>query len=130
MKPTLFLSRVLLLDGVTCAVFGLFLLVDGPFLADMGALPLGLLRGAGAMLLPCAALLLWMSRRASLPIALVWAVIALNIGWVVDSVALLELGWIKPNGLGMAFVLAQAAAVAAVAVLEYAGLRRSSLSPA
>ena len=126
MKPTLFLSRVLLLDGVTCAVFGLFLLVDGPVVAEMGALPLGLLRGAGAMLLPCAALLLWMSRRASLPIALVWAVIALNIGWVVDSVALLELGWIKPNGLGMAFVLAQAAAVAAVAVLEYAGLRRSS----
>ena len=126
MKPTLFLSRVLLLDGVTCAVFGLLLLVDGPVVAEMGALPLGLLRGAGAMLLPCAALLLWMSRRASLPIALVWAVIALNIGWVVDSVALLELGWIKPNGLGMAFVLAQAAAVAAVAVLEYAGLRRSS----
>ena len=126
MKPTLFLSRVLLLDGVTCAVFGLFLLVDGPVVAEMGALPLGLLRGAGAMLLPCAALLLWMSRRAMLPAALVWAVIALNIGWVVDSVALLELGWIKPNGLGMAFVLAQAAAVAAVAVLEYAGLRRSS----
>ena len=130
MKPTLFLSRVLLLDGVTCAVFGLLLLVDGPVVAEMGALPLGLLRGAGAMLLPCAALLLWMSRRASLPIALVWAVIALNIGWVVDSVALLELGWIKPNGLGMAFVLAQAAAVAAVAVLEYAGLRRSGLAPA
>jgi hypothetical protein len=56
----------------------------------------------------------------------VWTVIALNAVWVIESVWLLAGDWVQPNALGTAFVLAMAAAVAGLACLEYAGLRRMS----
>jgi hypothetical protein len=54
-------------------------------------------------------------------------VIALNALWVIDSVALLFTGWVQPALFGYAFVLAQAAAVAVLAELEYLGLQRATV---
>jgi hypothetical protein len=46
--------------------------------------------------------------------------------WAFDSIALLCTGWLAPTGLGIAFISAQALAVALFADLEYVGLRRST----
>ncbi|MFP2901020.1 hypothetical protein [Corallococcus sp. 4LFB] len=52
--------------------------------------------------------------------------VAVNALWVVDSVLLMTHGPTAPTGLGVAFVTAQALAVAVFAALEYAGLRRGT----
>jgi hypothetical protein len=46
-----------------------------------------------------------------------------NVAWVLASILGVIAGMIQPTGLGVAFVLAQAAAVAALAALEAQGLR-------
>ena len=51
------------------------------------------------------------------------AVIAINAIWVIESVMALVLGWVQPNALGVAFVLAQAAAVAVFAGLQVFAIR-------
>jgi hypothetical protein len=84
-----------------------------------------LLRVAGASLLPFAAVLIYVGTREQTSRALVWAVIAWNAVWAFDSIALIVTGWIAPTALGIAFISAQALAVAAFAELEYIGLRRS-----
>jgi hypothetical protein len=52
-------------------------------------------------------------------------VIAANAIWAIDSIALLFTGWVQPNLLGQAFVVAQALSVAAIAELQYIGVKRS-----
>lgn len=51
--------------------------------------------------------------------------IAANAVWAFDSIALLFTGWVEPNLLGQAFVVAQAVSVGAIAGLQYIGLKRS-----
>ena len=58
----------------------------------------------------------------------VWSIIGLNVVWVIDSVLILATGWVEPNALGYAVVIAQALAVGVFAELEYVGLRRSRLA--
>jgi hypothetical protein len=62
--------------------------------------------------------------RAALPRWIVWAVAIGNAAWAIESVLLLPSGWVRPTGLGIAFVLFQAAAVALFAALRFTGLRR------
>ena len=85
----------------------------------------GFFSGAGLVLLPCAALLGWFAGRKTLPRFAIYAVIGINLLWIADSIAILLMGWFAPTGLGIAFVLAQAAAVAIVTELEIIGFRRS-----
>ena len=93
-------------------------------LAQMLGLPEPLLRYAGFSLLPFAALVLYLAKRDVLPRGGVWTIIALNAGWVIASVALLFLA--APSTLGYAFVIVQAIAVAALAEMQYMGLRRQA----
>lgn len=58
---------------------------------------------------------------------LVFAVVACNASWALDSVLLLFTGWIEPTLLGEVFVAGQAIIVAVLAELEFVGLRRSTL---
>ena len=60
----------------------------------------------------------------------VWVAISGNVAWVAASLLLLLLlsGSISPNAFGKTFVIAQALAVAALADLEYVGLRRAQAS--
>ena len=121
-----FLRNALALDAAACAGTGLLLsLAAGP-LAGVFGFPAGFLRGAGLVLLPCAAVLVWFASRETLPRLAVLAVIGVNLIWIADSVAILLMGWFAPTGLGIAFVLAQAAAVAVVTELEVIGLKRST----
>jgi hypothetical protein len=52
-------------------------------------------------------------------------VVATNLVWVADSVALVATAWFPLTALGAAFVLAQAAAVFLFADLQFLGLRRA-----
>jgi hypothetical protein len=125
-----FLRRVLAADGAISGATGLAMALGGGVLEPVLGVPAGLLRWAGLALLPFALLVFGLSRRHRLPRASVWTVIALNVAWVAASVLLLLGGWIEPNGLGYAFILGQAAAVAVFAEMQYVGLRKSAAAVA
>ncbi|WP_332680883.1 hypothetical protein [Bosea sp. (in: a-proteobacteria)] len=125
-QPSRFLRNALVLDAAACAATGLLLSLGAGALAGLLGFPPEFLRGAGLVLLPCAALLAFLASRVRLPRLAVYAVIGINILWIADSVLILVAGWFQPSGLGIAFVLAQAAAVAVVTELEVIGLRKSA----
>ncbi|WP_458094061.1 hypothetical protein [Roseomonas sp. WA12] len=126
MNASPLLRRALLLDAVASGATGaLMLLAAGPF-SGLTHLPPGLLRGAGAVLLPYAAFVLWLGLRTAPPQGLVRAVVAINALWVVESLGILLLGWVVPNMLGAGFVLAQALVVAVFTGLQAAALRGSA----
>lgn len=120
-----FLRNVLALDAAACAATGLLLSLGAGALAGLLGLPTEFLRGAGLVLLPCAAALAFLASRVRLPRLAVYAVIGINILWVADSILVLVAGWFQPTALGIAFVLAQAAVVAVVTELEVIGLKKS-----
>lgn len=119
------LRLALRLDAGASGAVGLLLLGGAPWLTTLLGLPRPLLIGAGAVCLGWALLLGALSRRGRLSASVVWAVIALNVVWVVESLALLLLGWVAPTSLGIAFVIAQALAVALFAQLQFLGLTRA-----
>ncbi|MDN3566962.1 hypothetical protein ACFQY5_07030 [Paeniroseomonas aquatica] len=124
--PSVLLRRALLLDAACSGGMGLVLALAAAPLGGWFHLPEALLREAGLFLLAFAAALGWLGSRPAVPR---WAVLGVIIGnalWAIDSVLLLLPGWIAPNWLGVGFILAQALIVAALAELEYAGLRRSA----
>ncbi|MEC9345210.1 MAG: hypothetical protein VYB54_03220 [Pseudomonadota bacterium] len=126
---SLFLRRVLLLDAIVSGATGLGLvLLAGP-LAGLLDLPVDLLRWAGLALLPFAAVVAWLGRRPVPPAGAVRTVLVINLLWAVDSFLIIGLGWVDPNGLGVAFIAMQAVAVALLGGLQYLGLRRG-LTPA
>jgi hypothetical protein len=104
----------------------LLLLAAGP-LAGPLSLPVSLLRGAGILLVPFTAFVAWLRQQERVQRTLVFAVIACNGLWALDSVLLLLTGWVEPTMLGELVVIAQAVVVAVLAELEFIGLRRSTL---
>lgn len=123
--PQGLLRRVLLADAAVSVVSGLLLALAAGPLADPLGLPPLLLRVAGIVLLPFAALLWHLATRPAVPRRGVWAVIVLDALWVVESGALLLSGWVAPTGLGTAFVIAQALVVLGFAEATWMGLRRA-----
>jgi hypothetical protein len=123
---TPFLRFALLGDAIASGATGLLMAAAAGPLSGLLGLPQALLFGAGLMLLPYAVFVAWIGRKPQVPTALVWAVIILNAVWVVDSFLLLLSGWVQPTGLGMAFVIAQAAVVALFAELQFIGLKRGA----
>src|SRR5690606_33505453 len=120
-----FLNKVLLVDAATSAATGMLMLLGAASLAPLLGLPESLLRHAGASLLPFAALVAFLGSREHPPRPAVWAIVACNALWAIDSILVLLLGWASPSLPGKLFVVAQAAAVAVLAELQYFGLRRS-----
>ena len=115
--------RVLLgLDGAFCLAGGVALVAGAGVLGPAMGLPVGLLRGAGLVLLPWGAFVAWCASRMVPPRPAVLAVVVLNLIWAVDSVVLLATGWVAPNGLGVGFVLGQAAMGGGIAVLQWLAL--------
>ncbi len=129
MQFSTFLKRVLILDAVSClGMSALFLLGTGA-LASLFGLDPAIVRSAGLALLPIGLFILWLGTRGAAPALLVYAVILGNILWSVESVALAA----TANGItpfGIAFVTAQAAAVALLSALEWIGIRRSKAAAA
>jgi len=120
------LRRVLIVDALTSGACGVAMFALADVFASLLQLPVELVREAGMILLPFAAFVGFVASRQAPARIAVWAIIALNIVWVVDSVMLLFTGWVAPNVLGYVFVIAQAAMVLVLADLEYMGLKRSA----
>jgi hypothetical protein len=115
------LRTILRLDALASGGLGALLLALGTVLEEPLGLPVTLSFVVGAGLLAWAALVAWVSVGASPT----WTaeVVAGNVVWVVASIVFAASGWVALTGLGVAFVLLQAAAVAGISVLQVAGLR-------
>ena len=122
------LRNLLILDAVTCLAAGALMAVAGGYLASLLALPEPLLRYAGVFLIVFGGAVGLLARRARIPRAAVAAVIVCNALWAIESIAIIPAGWVTPNAFGVAFVLAQAVWVAALAALQYGCLRRQSVA--
>ncbi|MEX2519122.1 MAG: hypothetical protein WD969_07320 [Paracoccaceae bacterium] len=117
------LRQALWLDAASCAFMGAGLLAFTGPLAALTALPAILLTAAGAALAPIAAVIALTAARGTLSQFLVAVIVWGNAGWVAVSLALL--GGLAPmNAYGVALVLLQALAVAALTCVEAAGLKR------
>lgn len=119
------LRRALLADGVVGLATGSLLVLAAGWLAELLALPRELLLGSGLALLPLGLFLIWLGSCEQVNRLLVWAVLAVNALWVVDSLLLLVAGWVAPNLLGHVFVIGQALVVLLFLELELMGLKRS-----
>ena len=116
----------LLIDAVASGGMGVLLLAAANQLAPLLGLPVSLLRGVGVFLIPFAAFLLWIARRAGALHGLIRTVVIGNVLWILGSILLLVSGSVSPTGLGTLFVVAQAAAVAVFAWLEYRAVANTS----
>ncbi|MFD2676386.1 hypothetical protein [Camelimonas lactis] len=121
------LRNLLVLDAVTCLGAGALMAIGGGHLASLLALPEPLLRYAGVFLIVFGGAVGLLARSARVPRAAVLAVVVCNALWAIESVAIIAAGWVTPNAFGVAFVLAQAVWVAALAALQYACLRRQAV---
>jgi hypothetical protein len=124
-RASSFLRRVLIVDALISGASGVAMFALADVFASLLQLPVDLVREAGIILLPFAAFVGFVASRQEPARLAVWAIIAMNILWVVDSILLLFSGWVAPNVLGYVFVIAQAAMVLVLADLEYMGLKRS-----
>lgn len=110
-------------DAVTCTAAALLMTVGASPLADATDLPVNLLRVAGLILLPYVAFLAMIATRQRIPTVGAAFVVGANLAWVAGSLVVLLVGHIAPNSVGIAFVLAQAAAVLLLAELQFMRLR-------
>jgi hypothetical protein len=122
--PSPFLRRALLADAVISGGTGILMAASAGFVDGLLGLPAVLLREAGILLLPFAALVGWLATRERPPLGAVKTVIVVNGAWVAASLLLLVSGWVAPTLLGYAFVIAQALVVAVFAELQFMGLRK------
>lgn len=122
------LQNVLLLDAATCIAAGALMAFGSNFVAGLTAIPAPLLTWAGLILFPCAALMIFAGLQASPSRPMVWLIVLGNIGWVIASLGVFA--FIAPNALGTIFILAQAAVVAVLALLEHNALQRSDVATA
>jgi len=112
----------MLFDAATCLAMGGLLVTAADPIAGLTELPVPLLREAGILLFPFALFVLWAARRGGgWPVQ---AVVAANVAWVAASLALIASPW-SGSALGIAFVGAQAAAVALLAALQWRMLGRA-----
>lgn len=126
-SPQSTLRQIVLADGVICTVSGLLLALGASALASPLGLPEALVRMAGMILLPYGLCIIFIARREQLPRMAVWAVVLLNMLWVMESFVLLFGGSVAPTTLGFSFVLVQALVGGLFAVLEFVWLRRSAV---
>jgi hypothetical protein len=122
------LRLALLADAVASGATALLLVAGAGALERWLALPVGLMREAGLVLIPYVLLVAVVASRPITPVATVTAIIAVNAAWTAASVLLLLGGWVSPTLLGVAFVLAQALAVGAFGVIQYLCLRQAVAS--
>ena len=119
-----FLRTVIALDAAVCGLGGAVFAFDAGLLEGPLGLSPSLMQPVGGFLLVYAGLLAWLATRPALPRAGVWALVAFNLIWAAESVALVALGFAQPTTLGLAAILGQAAGEAVVADLQWLALRR------
>jgi hypothetical protein len=118
------LRRALQTDAIVSALFAAtFLAASGP-LGDLLGIPAAALLALGAIFLPYAALIWYQASRPTISRRFAWAIILLNVDWVILSAALLIGGFLPLTQIGWWGVLITGDIVAALAVAQYLGLRR------
>ena len=123
-NPATFLRRVLAFDAISCVGMGALMIGGASFFGPLLGVPAPLLESAGAALLPFAAFVGWLASRETPPGAGVWAAVAINSIWVIDSLLLAAGTWAQPTTLGIVVIVGQALVVATLVELEYVGLKR------
>ena len=119
------LRFALRLDAAGSGALGLVGLAAAAQLADpLGMTTAGLL-WTGAFLVTYALALVLLAARPVIPRTAAWTVVLGNAAWVLGSLGAAVAGRDTFTALGVAVVLAQAAAVAVFADLQWLGLRRA-----
>jgi hypothetical protein len=119
------LRQSLKLDAAASGALGVLLAAGGAVLDELLGIPAEVLVPVGGFLVLYAASLWFLGTRARVSRPAAWVIVAGNLVWVAASVVAAVAGWWSPTALGVAVVLAQAAAVVVFAELQFAGLRRS-----
>lgn len=127
-SPT-FLRRALILDALASGATALLMIAGAGLVEGLLGLPAALLRGAGLVLMPYVAFVVYAGTRDAISRSAVWLIIVANVAWAAASTLLLVSGWVAPTTLGYAFVIAQAVVVALLGELQYMGLRRGLRGP-
>ena len=127
-SPT-FLRRALMLDALASGATALLMIAGAGLVEGLLGLPAALLRGAGLVLVPYVAFVVYTATRDTISRSAVWTIIVANVAWAAASALLLVSGWVAPTALGYAFVIAQAVVVALLGELQYMGLRRGLRGP-
>jgi len=118
------LRTTLRLDALASGLMGLILAAGAAALDGLLGVPTGWLVAIGVALLGWAAALLRLAARPVIPAAATRTVIAVNAAWVLASVGALVADWFPFTATGVVMTVAQALAVAALADLQFLGLRR------
>jgi hypothetical protein len=119
------LRATLVTNAISTAVCAIALLaVPGPLATLLGVPTPSVIAAVGAGLVLYAAGLLWTAWQRPIPAPAAWTAIALDLGWVAGSVALLELGILTSIGAGLVALVA--AAVLVFAILQYRGVRQQA----
>ena len=119
------LRLILLADAAASGATAALLVAGAGLLERLLGLPVALMREAGLLLIPYVIFVVFVAARPSVAVAAVNAIIVINAAWTAASVLLLASGSVAPTLLGVAFVLAQALAVGAFALIQYVCLRQA-----
>lgn len=120
-----FIRFALVADAVATVATGALLAVGGSLLADLTGLPATATLPLGLFLIAFAAFVGWVGMQQQTPRSAAMLIVIVNAAWVVGSVIVLLAGTFPLTLLGVAFVIAQAVAVAALAALQWIGLGRA-----
>jgi hypothetical protein len=123
--PNGFLVAALRLDAVASAAMGVLLAAGAAWLDGVLDVPLALLVPLGIFLVGYGAALWFLAASGAPRPTSVKLVVAGNVAWILASIGVVVLDALTLSGLGTAFVLVQAAAVAGFAELQLIGLRRA-----
>lgn len=118
------LRLALRIDATASGALGVLGVAAAPLLADLLGPPASVLFGVGVFFVVFAAALLVLASRRTIPRPAAWTVVIGNAAWTVGSVVATIVAAGTLTGLGVGIVLAQAAAVAVFADLQWMGLRR------
>lgn len=120
-----FLRTVIGLDAAACGLMGAAFTFESGLLSGLLGLSPAFMQPVGLFLLVYAAGLVFLASRSALSRGAVWALLAFNAAWAVESFAIMALGWVQPTMIGVGFIAAQAVAALVVADLQYIVLRRA-----
>lgn len=124
-RPRPLLRAALKLDAVVTGANGAaYLAAAGP-IGELLGLSETLLRATGAFLLAYAAVVWIVGSRPDIPRGPVYAIVAANAIWAIDSVVMAVAGWGDPATAGTVRILMQTVVVAAFAELQLTGLRQT-----
>ena len=115
----------LVADAVATVATGALLAAGGSFLAGLTGLSATATLPLGLFLIAFAAFVGWVGMQQQTPRGAALLIVIVNAAWVVGSLIVLLAGTFPLTLLGVAFVIAQAIAVAALAALQWLGLGRA-----